>query len=471
MRRIAFICFSLVFFVGQFSTSNAQYPRLNGDSSLISLSPDGQTYLAETDQGVLFLYDVPNRQRIDFSGEVVAYLSSINMKPRRHARPLEQDMVWSINEQKTNAIFLTLAGVGHAVVRFNANTGKQTGFYPSGLEGVTVNFKLHQQNVVVYDVNRQRGRWHRLDGSLSQDFSTRSAAGFYGIHYQFFTPDQQYFAVMSKSGDALPILEVWDTAAPQPYSSGASFTLNLNGLSHYDRVLGTLTTAAESEFGVAEFWVNGRAVWRVNLVSRTSIAVDETVQALPEQLILDLTAYPRSTCSDRYTVRVVGGQAEIVNLQTGMPTAVGDNPSEPDYIFFSPDCKTVAITQFDQSRVGIYLQTYMTTVYQTQTALTVARFPHTYRGWMLSWSPDSEYLWWVSDTEATLLEAKTLTQHSINPSAEGRGLWLKDPHHVIWDIAAGQARINFNWGEFAINLSDGSRRLPSDPTPTPTLTP
>ena len=117
-------------------------------------------------------------------------------------------------------------------------------------------------------------------------------------------------------------------------------------------------------------------------------------------------------------------------------------------------------SQFEQKRVGVYVQTYLMTVYDSVTGQPIAQFPHTYYGWFLSWSPDNHYLWWVSDTAATLFNVETAAKYPVNPSAEGRGLWLKDSHSVQWDIEGGQLLLTFNWGVNAINLADGSSRAP-----------
>lgn len=459
MRRTTFFTLMLTLFFVHVPLTHAQYPRLPDKSVILSQAPDGETYLAETEAGVIFLYDVVNRQRIDFSGEVVTYLASVNMKPRRHVRSLELDVVWGRGE-KTNAVFLTLAGVGHAVTRFNVRTGQQTGYYASGLEGVTVHFKLHDGMMVTYDPQSQRGRIHALSGDLTQDFSTAAPAGYAGIHQQFFTDDNRYFVVMSQINN-LPVFEVWDTTARLPYSGQSNFSLSTNGMIAYERVVGLGDVNAEEPSALIGFYVGGRLALTADLNTRQvqnweadSTTEGESAKTAPE---VNYTPSPHMVCAYQHSVLVSATQMDITT-DDGAIFVWQDNLSQPDYVLFSPNCRYVAVTQFDAKRVGIYVQTYVTTIYSTVSREIVAQFPHTYRGWILSWSPDGRYVWWASDTEATLLETRTATQHTINPSAEGRGLWLKDSHLVRWDMAGGLVTAEFDWGSFSINLADGSRR-------------
>lgn len=460
MRRLMFTALTLLFALTLSRQTHAQAERLPDNSYILSQSPDKLVYLAEDRDGWLFLYDIPNQARINFSGEVINYLNSIGMKPKRHNRSVMLDAVWGVGEP-TQAVFLIVAGVGHAAVRFNSITGEQTGFYPSGVGGVTAYFKLSHDGgrLSVYDLATQRGRWYNTVDGTSHEFKTQANAAYYGIHFQFFTADGRFFAVMSQTGTNPPVLEVWDTTALVS-DNQSNYTLNTLGMAYYDQVLSVDngTGSAESA-AIVDFRVAGQTVLNVNLATR-EVGQPESLTAPLEAPENDYTSYPNAHCQYRYALRVSANPLELFDNVTQISIPLGESNAEIDYVRFSPDCRYVAVSQFEQKRVGVYVQTYLMTVYDSVTGQPIAQFPHTYYGWFLSWSPDNHYLWWVSDTAATLFNVETAAKYPVNPSAEGRGLWLKDSHSVQWDIEGGQLLLTFNWGVNAINLADGSSGAP-----------
>lgn len=460
MRRLIVSLLIILFLSAHSQPVQAQSQRLPDNSYILSQSPDGLVYLAEDRDGWLFLYDVPSRTRIDFSGEVINYLTSVNMKPQRNNRAIDLDVVWGENAP-TREIYLVLVGVGHAVTRYNVTNGEQTGFYPSGVEGVTAYFKLSHDGgrISVYDVATQRGRWYDTVSGLSHDFKTQSKQSYYGIHFQFFSEDARFFALIGQSANQPPVLEVWDTTALMP-DNQSSYSVNTLGLAYYGQVVkfDDGTDSAESAATI-QFITVGESVLMVNLATRQSSAPESPTEAL-EVSGTDYTSYPKSHCEYRYTVRVSANPLEVFDnvRQVGVP--LGESNADIDYVRFSPDCRYVAVSQFEQKRVGVYVQTYLMSVYDIETGNRLAQFPHTYYGWFLSWSPDNQYVWWVSDTEATLFNTQAGAQYPVNPSVQPRGLWLKDSHSATWDIDGGQLLLTFDWGVNAINLSDGSRVAP-----------
>jgi hypothetical protein len=425
-------------------TAHAQTVPAPEGRDILSTSPDKAVILAKDAAGQVFLYHVGSQTRVDFSGEVVSYLASIGRVPKyEQSRYRNPSIKWYGNE-----VFLVIQGVGHAVTRFNRDTGQQIGFYPSGVQEITAQFQLSAdgRQLSVYDIASKRGIWHNLATGSAYPYQSE-ASGSYGISQQIMSPEGRFLGILTTTRAYPAAFEIWDI---QHLSEDGKPTHTMNVRTRWFQGPFEFINAVEFHGYNADIIIN----LETRTVSRPDVALPSVAVSVTGES--GYTTYSPE-CDRRYALRALPNRLEIFDNTTQTTLRLADSSTELFYARFSPNCRFIAVSTYDSRAGTSWNRGYRLVVYDATTAQVVTEFTHIYRGWHLRWSPDEQYLLWIDHSDLSLLNIQTDELLSVK-------LWEDEQKYIVyvgpvyWDLERGQLITMLSWAIHAIDLRTGELR-------------
>ncbi|MEO8606326.1 MAG: WD40 repeat domain-containing protein [Chloroflexota bacterium] len=348
-------------------------------------------------------------------------------------------------------------GSANGVTAYDAQSGQQVGFYPSGGEHTPVGFKLSPDGsrILVWNADDSLfSVWNRNDGSgITLDLGSHKW-GYYSSG-GFFSPDSRYLVAILRD------MLVWDLQNPNPdgsptvvyqdkYFGSSQFVDNVTIQAYGGRQL-NIVTGADSQAGqpdspqatTAVAGETGESGWGKNC---KGIALQYDAKQGQLQFVDAVSgAVLHSAASSRVFSWYYNWSPDCRYVYT-VESTIGD-PALPY------DDAPLDDTYYDQRSFNLVF-------WDAQTGQRLGAISKPYRfetGWRVDWSPSSERAL-VTTPEGSFIYQPATNQKVLLIYPTKSGSAFNTAFSVYWDYARGQVYISSWWGVDGFDMQTGEGR-------------